>query len=81
VPGHDILGGNRSPDQEALTSGRSRLSELGIAVERPKPLVDDGITGAEGIGSEDTFDGDYGRLLDRAYERSVKVLGPQPDTL
>jgi DNA invertase Pin-like site-specific DNA recombinase len=46
----------------------------GIAVEAPKPRVDEGVTGAEGIGPEDTFDGDYGRLLDRAYQKSVKVV-------
>jgi hypothetical protein len=28
----------------------------------------------EGTGPEDTFDGDYGRLLERAYEKSVTVL-------
>ena len=33
-----------------------------------------GKTGFEDTGPEDTFDGDYGRLLDRAYEKSVKVL-------
>ncbi|MCU1381814.1 MAG: hypothetical protein JWL71_511 [Acidobacteria bacterium] len=44
----------------------------GIAVET-LPWVKEytGRTGAEGIGPEDTFDGDYGRLLDRAYEISV----------
>jgi hypothetical protein len=41
-------------------------------VERPAGL-DAGVTSAEGIGPEDTFDGDYGRLLDRAYEKRVKV--------
>ena len=46
-------------------AGPTRFDKLftGIAVERP--AGEDCITGAEGIGPEDTFDGDYGRLLDR----------------
>jgi hypothetical protein len=43
----------------------------GIAVERPGG-VDEGPLGSEGIGPEDTFDGDYGRLLDRAVENAGK---------
>lgn len=50
----------------------------GIAVERPKSLDLHDRTGKEDIGPEDTFDGDYGRLLDRAYEKSVKVLASPP---
>jgi DNA invertase Pin-like site-specific DNA recombinase len=45
----------------------------GIAVERAKNLPST-MTGAEAYDPEETFDGDYGRLLDRAYERCVKVL-------
>ena len=33
----------------------------------------------EPIDPEDTFDGDYGRLLDRAYQSSVKVLASPGD--
>ena len=56
-------------------SGPTRFDRLftGIAVERPKGMPSDR-TGCEGIGPEDTFEGDYGRLLDRAYAKSVKVL-------
>jgi hypothetical protein len=45
----------------------------GIAVERPAG-IDEGPLGNEHIGPEDTFDGDYGRLLERAYRKSVEVL-------
>lgn len=41
----------------------------GIAVERPASLVAGDITGCEDIGPADTFDGGYGRLLERAYEK------------
>jgi DNA invertase Pin-like site-specific DNA recombinase len=56
-------------------SGPTRFDKLftGLAVETPAWVKNDSPTGCEGIGPEDTFDGDYGRLLDRAYERSVKV--------
>ena len=40
-------------------------------MERPKSL-ERSHAGCEEIGPEDTFDGDYGRLLDQAYR--VKVL-------
>ena len=52
-------------------TGPTRFDKLftGIAVERPAG-IDAGVTGCEGIGPEDTFDGDYGRLLERAYERA-----------
>lgn len=33
-----------------------------------------GARGFEDTGLEDTFDGDYGRVLDRAYRKSVEVL-------
>ena len=58
-------------------AGPTRFDKLftGIAVETPQWVKDyTGKTGTEDIGPEDTFDGDYGRLLDRAYEKSVKVL-------
>jgi hypothetical protein len=40
---------------------------IGIAVERPTSLNADDIPGTEDIGPEDTFDGDFGRLLEAAY--------------
>ena len=54
--------------------GPTRFDKLftGVACERPKGN-DEGYLGTEGIRPEDTLDGDYGRLLDRAYERHVKV--------
>ena len=58
-------------------SGPTRFDKLftGIAVETPAWVkAYTGKTGCEDIDPEDTFDGDYGRLLDRAYEKSVKVL-------
>jgi hypothetical protein len=56
--------------------GLTRFDKLftGLAVERPAGLVRGDTTGCEDIGPEDTFDGDYGRLLDRAYEKLMKVL-------
>ena len=56
-------------------TGPTRFDKLftGIAVERPAG-IDTGWLGNENIGPEDTFDGDYGRMLDRAYQKSVKVL-------
>jgi len=54
--------------------GPTRFDKLftGIAVERPKWLEGyKGVTGTEHIGPEDTFDGDYGRLLERAYVKGV----------
>jgi hypothetical protein len=55
---------------ERQGTGPTRFDKLftGIAVERPAWLVPGDITGCEDIGPEDTFDGDHGRLLDRAYE-------------
>lgn len=46
-------------------TGPTRFDKLftGIAVERPKSLDPHDRTGTEDIGPEDTFDGDYGRLL------------------
>jgi hypothetical protein len=46
----------------------------GIAVETPPWVAAGDRRGLEGTSAEDTLDGDYGRLLDRAYERCVKVL-------
>ena len=53
-------------------TGPTRFHQLftGIAVERPAWLIPGAIKGCEHIGPEDTFEGDYGRLLDRAYEKS-----------
>ncbi len=53
--------------------GPTRFDKLftGIAVERPKDLVPNHRAGLEDIGPEDTFDGDYGRLLERAYVKGV----------
>ena len=45
----------------------------GIAVERPAGR-DEAPLGHEHIGPEDTFEGDYGRLLEQAYRKGVKVL-------
>ncbi len=42
----------------------------GIVVERPK-FVKPGNRGAEHIGPDDTFDGDYGRLLEQFYVKGV----------
>jgi len=44
--------------------GRTRFDNLftGIAVERPQSLDPNSRIGLEGIGHEDTYNGDYGRL-------------------
>lgn len=57
-------------------TGPTRFDRLfaGIAVECPKFFDSHDRRGFEDTGPEDTFDGDYGRLLDRAYEDRVKVL-------
>ena len=73
TPAHPMSGEVDGYDFSAPT----RFDKLftGIAVERPKSLVAGERTGCETIcPDEDTLDGDYGRLLDRAYEKSVKVL-------
>jgi hypothetical protein len=65
-------------------TGPTRFDKLftGIAVETPTWVKDyTGETGREQFGPEDTFDGDYGRLLDRAYEKSVKSIGVPNGTL
>jgi site-specific DNA recombinase len=53
--------------------GPTRYDRLfsGLAVERPRSLDPTDRTGTEDIGPEDTFDGDYGRLLDRAYAMTI----------
>ena len=45
----------------------------GLAAERPKSLpLSDQVS--EHYDADETFDADYGQLLDRVYERCVKVL-------
>ena len=53
--------------------GPTRFDKLftGIAVERPKDLNPKDLSGTEDIGPEDTFEGDYGRLLERVYVKGV----------
>lgn len=53
--------------------GPTRFDRLftGIAVERPKDLNPSDLSGTEDIGPEDTFEGDYGRLLERVYVKGV----------
>lgn len=60
--------------------GPTRFDKLfsGIAVERPKLLVRGDTTGCESIGPEDTFDGDYGRLLDRVCVKGVASPAGSP---
>jgi hypothetical protein len=50
----------------------TRFDQLftGIAMERPKNLDPNDLTGTEDIGSEDTVEADCGGLLERAYERN-----------
>jgi hypothetical protein len=62
-------------------AGPTRFDRLftGIAVERPAWVAEYGTTGCEGISPEETFDRDYGRLLDRAYERALKCERPQQE--
>jgi hypothetical protein len=43
-----------------------------LASPRPKSLSSTDLYGTEDIGPEDTADGDYGRLLDWAYERRLR---------
>jgi hypothetical protein len=53
--------------------GPTRFDKLftGIASPRPKSLDRNDLSGTENIGPEETFDGDYGRLLDRVYAEGV----------
>jgi len=58
-------------------AGPTRFDKLftGIAVETPAWVkAYSSRRGFEDTTPEDTFDADYGRLLERAYEKSVKVL-------
>ena len=57
-------------------AGPTRFDKLftGIAVETPAWLAAGDGRGFEDTNPEDSFDGDYGRLVDRAYEKCVKVL-------
>ena len=50
----------------------TRFDQLfsGIAVEQPPNLDPQDLTGTEGTGPEDTGEADFGRLLDRAYEKN-----------
>lgn len=64
-------------------SGPTRFDKLftGIAVETPAWIkTSTSRKGFEDTTPEDTFDGDYGRLLERAYEKSVKVLASPTGT-
>ena len=57
--------------------GPTRFDKLftGIAVETPAWIkASTSRKGFEDTTPEDTNDGDYGLLLERAYEKSVKVL-------
>lgn len=58
-------------------AGPTRFDKLftGIAVETPAWVKAYGSArGFEDTSPEDTFDGDYGRVLERAYKKSVEVL-------
>jgi hypothetical protein len=56
--------------------GPTRFDRLftGVACPCPWTTDDTGPLGSEGIGPEDTFDGDYGRLLERAQKREMSFL-------
>ena len=49
----------------------------GVTVERPPWLVAGDTRGIEHIGPEDTFDGDYGRLLERAQNSGKRGASPR----
>ena len=57
--------------------GPTRFDKLftGIAVRATEGACADALSGCEDIGPEDTFDGDYGRLLERAYEKKRERVG------
>ena len=83
TPVSDSLGlGQTGYDFEAPT----RFDKLftGIATPTPKDLDPSDLSGTEDIGVEDTFEGDYGRLLDRVFEnagkgwRARRDLNPRP---
>ena len=73
--GHDI---HLTLCQSQFCPNRSKLlkssSKPSIACERPASLTPGDIAGCENIGDDETFDGDYGRVLERAYEKRAKVL-------
>jgi hypothetical protein len=48
----------------------------GVAGPRAKWVADRDLRGAEDLTPEDTNDADYGRLLERAEEREVRVKSP-----
>ena len=62
--------------------GPTRFDKLftGIAVERPKWIAPGDVAGTENIGPEDTFDGDYGRLLDRIFKNGKKGVCARRDS-
>jgi site-specific DNA recombinase len=63
-------------------SGPTRFDRLftGVVVPRPAFLKDGDVRGTEHIGAEDTFDGDYGRLLERATQLTDKGWRPWWDS-
>jgi hypothetical protein len=58
--------------------GPTRFDKLfaGIAGPAPKYVDRSGRAGTEHIGPEDTFEGDYGRLLDRFYKNNACEVPP-----
>jgi hypothetical protein len=64
--------------------GPTRFDKLftGVAIPPPASLAADDKRGTETIGPDDTFDGDYGRLLDDAITRkgscARRDLNPRP---
>jgi hypothetical protein len=59
-------------------SATTRFSKLfsGVAVPKPEWLWDGDVRGLEHLTPEDTFDGDYGRLLERAEKRVLGMASP-----
>lgn len=57
-------------------SGPTRFDKLftGVSCPPAPAWIANDRRGLENTSPDDTFDGDYGRLLERAYEKSVKVL-------
>ena len=67
-----------TPNGEGYTfEAPTRFDRLfeGVACERPA-FIPESTKGLEDIGPEDTFDGDYGRLLAAAEERGKGVASP-----
>lgn len=52
----------------------------GIAVERPKSLDPNDLTGTEHIGPEDTLEAEYSRLLEQAFSAGNCALGGSSPT-